>query len=77
MSIEAWVTGPAGASDYLAHLDRSEASPLRGFAVSFVLNEPGVGSLEYHLGNALLAANPSLLDDGNLVWMRYRGKTGV
>ena len=26
MSIETWVTGPAGASDYRAHLERSEAT---------------------------------------------------
>jgi hypothetical protein len=72
--IEAWVTTPAGV--WLAHLDRSQASPFRRFAVSRMRGaDPGVGSLEYHLDNQLLRDNPGLLADGNLVWMRYRGHT--
>ncbi len=70
MSIEAWVTDPAGA--YLAHLERSTRTPYRRFAVSIVRRDPGAGSLEYHLDNPDAAA---LLEDGNLVWMRYRGRT--
>jgi hypothetical protein len=78
VSIEAWVTGPTGATDYRGHLDRSKASPFRRFAVSRMRGaDPGVGSLEHHLDNALLAETPGLLADGNLVWMRYRGKTQV
>lgn len=73
MSIEAWVTDPAGT--YIAHLDRSEASPFRGFAIAVELNRPGVGSLEYHLDNALVVAHDDLFAYGNLVWFRYRGKT--
>lgn len=72
--IECWVTGPAGT--YLAHLDRSQASPFRRFAVSRMRGaDPGVGSLEYHRDNALVTATPTLFADGHLVWMRYRGKT--
>lgn len=53
--IECWITGPAGASDYRAHLDRSQASPFRRFAVSRMRGaDPGVGSLEYHRDNALV-----------------------
>jgi len=74
MSIEAWVTTPAGV--WIAHLDRSPAKPFRNFAVSRVLNEPGAGMLEHHLDNAL-TQDGTLLADGNLVWMRYRGRTMV
>lgn len=74
MSIEAWATTPAGV--YIAHLDRSEASPFRGFAVSRTRGaDPGTGSLEHHLDNALLLEFPELLADGNLVWMKYRDRT--
>ncbi|MEW6223203.1 MAG: hypothetical protein AB1627_01100 [Chloroflexota bacterium] len=75
MSIEAWVTDPAGT--YLAHLDRSEASPFRHFRVSRPLNGAGHGSLEYHLDNELVASFPDLFAFGNLIWMRYRGRTMV
>lgn len=52
--IEAWVTTPAEA--YIAHLDRSQASPFRRFAVSRMRGaDPGVGSLEYHRDNALVS----------------------
>lgn len=78
MSIEAWVTGPAGASDYRAHLDRSPESPYRRFAVSRTRGaDPGVGSLEYNLDNEIIRQQPNLLADDNLVWMRYRGRTMV
>lgn len=73
MTIEAWVTTPGGA--YIAHLDRSEASPFRRFALSVEINRPGVGALEYHLDNALVVAHADLFAYGNLVWFRYRGKT--
>ena len=72
--IAAWVTDPAGT--YIATLDRSAASPFRRFAFSLERGaRPGAGSLEHHLDNALVAANPSLFAMGNLVWMRYRDKT--
>lgn len=75
MSIEAWVTLPD--ATYLAHLDRSAASPFRRFAVSRLRGaDPGTGSLEHHLDNDL-TRDGTLLADGNLVWMRYRGKTLV
>jgi hypothetical protein len=78
LSIEAWVTDPAGSADSIVVLDRSKASPFRRFGVSRMRGaDPGGGSLEYHLDNALVAATPGLLDDGNLVWMRYRGRTLV
>ena len=74
MSIEAWVTRPDGQT-YLGHLDRSAASPFRNFAVSRMRGaDPGTGALEHHLDNAL-TADGTLLADGNLVWMRYRGRT--
>lgn len=73
-AIECWVTDPSGI--WLGSLDRSEASPFRGFAVSRMRGaDPGVGALEHHLDNAMLEANPDLLADANLVFMRYRGKT--
>ena len=76
MSIEAWVTAPDGSGKVV--LDRSEASPFRNFAVSRTRGaEPGTGSLQHHLDNALIAATPGLLADGNLVWMRYRSRTMV
>ncbi len=76
MSIETWVTDRTGT--YKAHLERSEASPFRRFAFSLERGaEPGTGSLEHHLDNALLREQPDLLEDGSLVWMRYRGKTRV
>jgi len=72
--IECWLTTPAGV--YIAHLDRSQASPFRRFAVSRMRGaDPGVGSLEYHRDNALVAATPGLFADGNLVWMKYNGRT--
>lgn len=75
MSIEAWVTDPSGA--YIAHLDRSQASPFRQFAVSRMRGaDPGTGSLEHHLDNDL-TRDGTLLADGNLVWMRYRNRTLV
>lgn len=75
MSIEAWVTTPGEV--YLAHLERSEESPFRGFAVSRMRGaDPGTGSLEHHLDNDL-TRDGTLLADGNLVWMRYRGRTLV
>jgi hypothetical protein len=74
--IECWVTEPDGT--YIAHLDRSQASPFRRFAVSRMRGaDPGAGSLEYHRDNDLLAATPTLFDDGNLVWMRFNGRTLV
>lgn len=74
MTIECWVTTLAGV--YLAHLDRSQASPFRRFAVSRMRGaDPGVGSLEYHRNNALLAATPTLFANSNLVWMKYNGRT--
>lgn len=75
MSIEAWVTDPAGI--YIAHLDRSEASPFRRFAISGALRAVGFGSLEYHLDNELVAQFDDLFAYGNLVWFKYRGKTRV
>lgn len=76
MSIEAWVTDPGGT--YIAHLERSEASPFRRFAFSVERgSNAGSGSLEHHLENELIETNPGLLADGNLVWMRYRGTTRV
>jgi predicted GH43/DUF377 family glycosyl hydrolase len=74
-AIEAWVTTPAGA--YIAHLERSATSPFRRFQVARIRNQPGVGSLEYHRDNALLAEHPTLFDEGNLVHMKYRGKDRV
>jgi hypothetical protein len=75
MSIEAWVTTPAGI--YKNHLDRSAASPFRGFAVSRMRGaDPGTGSLQHHLDNDL-TRDGTLLADGNLVWMRYRSRTMV
>lgn len=71
--IEAWVTDPAGT--YIAHLDRSQASPFRRFAFQRELNAPGVGSLEYHLDNALVSEHDDLFAYENLVWMRFRGQT--
>lgn len=73
MSIEAWVTSLDGT--YIAHLDRSQASPFRRFAIQTELNSPGIGSLEYHLDNAIVNAQDDLFAYGNLVWFRYRGKT--
>lgn len=73
MSIEAWVTDPAGV--YIAHLERSAASPFRRFALQAGVNATGVGSLEYHLDNEIVATYDDLFAYGNLVWMRYRGKT--
>jgi Siphovirus ReqiPepy6 Gp37-like protein len=74
MSIECWVTGPDGTG--AIWLDRSQASPFRRFAVSRMRGaDPGLGALEYHQDNALVAATPTLFADGNLVWMRYRGHT--
>jgi Siphovirus ReqiPepy6 Gp37-like protein len=76
MSIETWVTTATGV--YVQHLERSKSSPFRNFAVSRRRGaDPGVGSLEYGLDNALLRANPALFAFGNLVWMRYRGVTQV
>lgn len=73
-AIECWVTDTAGT--WLGSLDRSEESPFRHFAVSRMRGaDPGAGALEYHLDNAMIAANPELLVDGNLVFMRYRGRT--
>lgn len=72
MSIEAWVTNPAGA--YLAHLDRSEASPFRRFAFTRTFGV-GNGALQYHLDNKLVGEHEDLFGYGNLVWMRYRGRT--
>lgn len=70
--IECWVTDPAGT--YLAHLDRSAASPFRAFSFQIEVNGVGSGYLEAGTPNALLAAVPTLLDADNLVWMRYRGR---
>lgn len=73
-AIECWVTDTAGT--WLGTLDRSAASPFRKFTVSRMRGaDPGSGSLEYHLDNAMIAANPELLVDANLVFMRYRGRT--
>jgi len=75
VSIEAWVTTPTGV--YLAHLDRSRASPFRKFEVSRTRGaDPGAGSLEHHLDNDLTSSG-TLLADGNLVFMRYRERTMV
>lgn len=72
MSIEAWVTDPAGT--YIAHLDRSQASPFRRFAFTRDFGV-SVGSLQYHLDNDLVRAHDDLFAYGNLVWMRYRNRT--
>lgn len=73
--IEAWVTEPDGT--YIAHLERSPSSPFRHFSFfrERARTGPGGGAFEYHPDNALLAAHPTLLDEDNLVWMRYRGRT--
>ncbi len=73
MSVECWVTTPAGT--VIAYLERSDASPFRQFSFTSELNAPGAGSLEYAAPNAIIDAGPTIFDDGNLVWMRYRGKT--
>jgi hypothetical protein len=73
--IRCWVTTPAGT--VLGHLDRSTASPFRAFAFVKELAGPGGGSLEYALPNAHLDETPGLLDQGNLVWMKFRGETVV
>lgn len=74
--IEAWVTQPDGT--YIAHLDRSPSSPFRnlGFFRERARTGPGGGSLEYlPEPNRLLTEHPTLLDEDNLVWMRYRNRT--
>lgn len=71
--IEAWVTDQAG--NYIAHLERSEASPFRHFGIGAEIDGPGTGSLEYQLDNDIVRAHDDLFAYGNLVWMRYRGKT--